>query len=79
MPEFEKQYKKTSHEIHDEELIEKDDFGSTPEEIEKNTTAVLEKYDREANVRIYKGISRRIVRVSKTSESERAAIKAATA
>ena len=53
MPEFEKKYKKTSHEIHDEELIEKDDFGSTPEEIEKNTTAVLEKYDREANVRIY--------------------------
>ncbi len=63
MPEFEKKYKKTTHELHDEELIEKDDFGSTPEEIEKNTTAVLEKYDREANVRIYKGITRRIVRV----------------
>ena len=63
MPEFEKKYKKTSHELHDEELIEKDDFGETAEEIEKNATAVLEKYDREANVRVYKGISRRIVRV----------------
>ena len=63
MPEFEKKYKKTSHELHDEELIEKDDFGETAEEIEKNATAVLEKYDREANVRVYKGVSRRIVRV----------------
>ena len=63
MPEFEKEYKKTSHELHDEELIAKDDFGETTEEIEKNATAVLEKYDREANVRVYKGISRRIVRV----------------
>ncbi len=63
MPEFEKEYKKTSHELHDEELIAKDDFGATPEEIEKNTTAVLEKYDREANVRIYKGKTRRIVRL----------------
>ena len=63
MPEFEKKYKKTPHELHDEELIAKDDFGETPEEIEKNTTAVLEKYDREANVRVYKGISRRIVRL----------------
>ena len=63
MPEFEKKYKKTSHELHDEELIAKDDFGETAEEIEKNATAVLEKYDREANVRVYKGISRRIVRV----------------
>ena len=63
MPEFEKDYKKTSHELHDEELIAKDDFGATPEEIEKNTTAVLEKYDREANVRIYKGKTRRIVRL----------------
>jgi len=63
MPEFEKKYKKTSHELHDEELIAKDDFGETAEEIEKNATAVLEKYDREANVRVYKGVSRRIVRV----------------
>ena len=63
MPEFEKKYKKTSHELHDEELIEKDDFGETAEEIEKNATAVLEKYDREANVRVYKGISRRVVRI----------------
>ena len=62
MPEFEKKYKKTSKELHDEELIEKDDFGETPEEIEKNTTAVLEKYDREANVRVYKGFSRVFVR-----------------
>ena len=63
MPEFEKKYKKTSKELHDEELIEKDDFGETPEEIEKNTTAVLEKYDREANVRVYKGFSRVFVRM----------------
>ena len=63
MPEFEKKYKKTSKELHDEELIEKDDFGETPEEIEKNTTAVLEKYDREANVRVYKGFSRVFVRI----------------
>ena len=63
MPEFEKKYKKTSHELHDEELIAKDDFGETAEEIEKNATAVLEKYDREANVRVYKGITRRIVRL----------------
>ena len=63
MPEFEKKYKKTSRELHDEELIEKDDFGETAEEIEKNTTAVLEKYDREANVRIYKGFSRVFVRM----------------
>ena len=63
MPEFEKKYKKTSHELHDEELIAKDDFGETPEEIEKNATAVLEKYDREANVRVYKGVTRRIVRI----------------
>ena len=63
MPEFEKEYKKTSKELHDEELIEKDDFGETVEEIEANATAVLEKYDREANVRVYKGITRRIVRV----------------
>ena len=63
MPEFEKQYKKTSKELHDEELIAKDDFGETPEEIEKNTTAVLEKYDREANVRVYKGFSRVFVRI----------------
>ncbi len=63
MPEFEKKYKKTSKELHDDELIEKDDFGETPEEIEKNTTAVLEKYDREANVRVYKGFSRVFVRI----------------
>ena len=63
MPEFEKKYKKTTKELHDEELIEKDDFGETPEEIEKNTTAVLEKYDREANVRVYKGFSRVFVRI----------------
>ena len=63
MPEFEKKYKKTSKELHDEELIAKDDFGETPEEIEKNTTAVLEKYDREANVRVYKGFSRVFVRI----------------
>ena len=30
MPEFEKKYKKTSHEIHDEELIEKDEQTATP-------------------------------------------------
>ena len=30
MPEFEKKYKKTPHELHDEELIAKDDFGETP-------------------------------------------------
>ena len=52
MPEFEKDYKKTSKELHDEELIAKDDFGETVEEIEANATAVLEKYDREANVQI---------------------------
>ena len=63
MPEFEKNYKKTPQELRDEELIAKDDFGETPEEIEKNTTAVLEKYDREANVRVYKGITRRFVRL----------------
>ena len=63
MPEFEKNYKKTTREIHDEELIAKDDFGETPAEIEANTTAVLEKYDREANVRVYKGKTRRIVRI----------------
>ena len=63
MPEFEKKYKKTSKELHDEELIEKDDFGETAEEIEKNATAVLEKYDREANVRVYKGFSRVFVRI----------------
>ena len=63
MPEFEKNYKKTSQELLAEELIAKDDFGETPEEIEQNTHAVMEKYDREANVRIYKGISRRIVRI----------------
>ncbi len=63
MPEFEKNYKKTTREIRDEELIAKDDFGETPAEIEANTTAVLEKYDREANVRVYKGITRRIVRI----------------
>ena len=63
MPEFEKEYKKTQRELLDEELIEKDDFGETAEEIEANTTAVLEKYDREANVRVYKGKTRRIVRL----------------
>ena len=63
MPFFEKKYKKTPQELHDEELIAKDDFGETPEEIEKNTTAVLEKYDREANVRVYKGITRRVTRI----------------
>ncbi len=63
MPEFEKDYKKTPREILDEELIAKDDFGETSEEIEANTTAVLEKYDREANVRVYKGKTRRIVRL----------------
>ena len=63
VPEFEKNYKKTTQELHDEELIAKDDFGDTPEEIEKNMHAVMEKYDREANVRVYKGLSRRIVRV----------------
>ena len=63
MPEFEKEYKKTSKELHDEELIAKDDFGETVEEIEANATAVLEKYDREANVRVYKGITRRVVRL----------------
>ena len=63
MPEFEKDYKKTSKELHDEELIAKDDFGETVEEIEANATAVLEKYDREANVRVYKGVTRRIVRL----------------
>ena len=63
MPEFEKEYKKTPKELRDEELIAKDDFGETVEEIEANATAVLEKYDREANVRVYKGITRRIVRL----------------
>ncbi|MDO4991119.1 MAG: TRAP transporter permease [Eubacteriales bacterium] len=63
MPEFEKEYKKTQHELHDEELIAKDDFGETSAEIEANTTAVLEKYDREANVRVYKGKTRRVVRL----------------
>ena len=63
MPEFEKDYKKTSKELRDEELIAKDDFGETLEEIEANATAVLEKYDREANVRVYKGVTRRIVRL----------------
>ena len=63
MPFFEKKYKKTPQELRDEELIAKDDFGETPEEIEKNTTAVLEKYDREANVRVYKGITRRVTRI----------------
>ena len=63
MPEFEKNYKKTTQELRDEELIAKDDFGETPEEIESNTHAVMEKYDRESNTRIYKGISRRIVRI----------------
>ncbi len=63
MPEFEKEYKKTQRELLDEELIAKDDFGDTPEEIEANTTAVLEKYDREANVRVYKGKTRRVMRL----------------
>ena len=63
MPEFEREFKKTPHELRDEELIEKDDFGATTEEIEHNATAVLEKYDREANVRIYKGKTRRVVRL----------------
>ena len=63
MPEFEKEYKKTQREILDEELIAKDDFGETSAEIEANTTAVLEKYDREANVRVYKGKTRRVVRL----------------
>ena len=31
MPFFEKKYKKTPQELHDEELIAKDDFGETPE------------------------------------------------
>lgn len=63
MPEFEKNYKKTSQELHDEELISRDDFGETPGEIQENMHAVMEKYDREANVRQYKGVTGRIVRV----------------
>ena len=63
MPEFEKEYRKTHQELRDEELIRKDDFGETPEEIEKNMHAVMEKYDREANVRQYKGVTKRVIRI----------------
>ena len=61
--EFEQDYKRTKEEIKNEALAEKDDFGDTAEEIEKNVQAVMEKYDRESNTRVYKGVSRRIVRV----------------
>jgi TRAP-type uncharacterized transport system fused permease subunit len=61
--EFEQHYKETPEEIHNRELADKDDFGDTPEEIEKNVQAVMAKYDRESNTRLYKGISRRVVRL----------------
>ncbi len=60
--EFEQNYRRTPEEVRAEDLASRDDFGDTPEEIERNVQAVMEKYDRESNVRIYKGISRRIVR-----------------
>ena len=63
MPIFEKSYKKTPREIKAEEMADKDQYGETPDEIQKNVQAVMEKYDREANVRIYRGVTRRIVRL----------------
>ena len=63
MPIFEKSYKKTPREIKAEEMADKDQYGETPDEIQKNVQAVMEKYDREANVRIYRGATRRIVRL----------------
>ena len=63
MPIFEKKYNKTKQELREDVMIAQDDFGETPEEVERNMHAVLEKYDREANVRVYKGITRRIVRI----------------
>ena len=62
-PHIEDNYKQTAQELKNIELADRDDFGDSPEEIEKNMQAVMEKYDREANVRIYKGVTRRIVRI----------------
>ena len=63
MPIFEKFYKKTPMEIRAEEMADKDQYGDTPDEIQQNVQAVMEKYDRESNVRIYRGVTQKIVRL----------------